>query len=85
MHFECNAMNYCESLLEDRLVLRSKRKDKTSRYCHSGVLAGLDASALVDVANRERRFGVVRSLLGEYTKRNLTFEEDSLNDFAGIL
>jgi hypothetical protein len=84
MYFECNAMNCCESLLEDRLVLHSNRNDKANRYCHSGVLAGLDAFASVGVANRERRFEIVQSLVEEYTKRNLTFEEDSLNGFAGI-
>jgi Heterokaryon incompatibility protein (HET) len=77
-YFECDTINCCESLQENRLLLHTESKDLARAFCHPGVINGLGF-------NTYRTIGILKNLVKQYTARTLFFEQDSLNAFAGIL
>ncbi|KAL9113088.1 MAG: hypothetical protein Q9227_002700 [Pyrenula ochraceoflavens] len=88
IYFECNAMNCCESLRGNLDVLHTKNKYKSLKMLHNGIFGGRDGRcfAPVDAENLsvDRSLRRCMHLITNYSRRNLTFEEDSLNAFAGI-
>jgi Heterokaryon incompatibility protein (HET) len=87
-YFECNAMNCYESVRGVLDVLHTKNKDKYLRFMHSGVFSGkreycfgpMDAEKLSRLASLHVNFDHIQ----QYSKRDLTFEHDSPQAFAGI-
>lgn len=90
LYFECNAMNCCESLSADLNALHTKRKDKSLLMMHNGVLSGTggvrDGFSPTDGYNLSMENSLARyyHLIENYTARDLTFDGDSFNAFAGI-
>lgn len=86
MYFECNAMNCCESLLENRQLLHSKPKDRAKWYCHSGIFSGQSKNPFraLPKSDLEPCAPMLQALIEQYTTRQLTFEQDPLNAFMGI-
>jgi hypothetical protein len=89
LYFECNAMNCYEGLLEGDLdTLLPKDEYKSLDLLHSGIFAGREGQRIrpTDLGdfslneNLERYF----RLITNFSSRDLTFEEDSLNAFKGI-
>jgi hypothetical protein len=87
-YFECNAMNCYESVRGILDVLHTKNKSKYLRFSHSGIFSGktkhcfnpMDAENLSCSASLKVNFDHIQ----QYSKRDLTFEHDSLQAFAGI-
>jgi hypothetical protein len=80
-------MNCCESLLEDRRLLHSKFKDKSNRYCHSGIFSGRTGSpfeSLTSYLTPYEMQALVTTLIEQYTSRDLSYEQDSLKASIGI-
>jgi Heterokaryon incompatibility protein (HET) len=87
-YFECNAMNCYESVQGILDVLHTKNKSKYLRILHSGIFSGkmkhcfnpMDAENLSRLASLQVNFDHIQ----QFSKRDLTFEHDSLQAFAGI-
>ena len=86
-YFECDAMNCCESLLEDRLLLHSKFKDRAKWYCHSGIFSRRSESPFRSLRTSDSYSNpsLLITLIEQYTARDLSYDQDSLNAFTGIL
>lgn len=86
MYFECGAMNCCESLLEHRRLLHTRSKERAIRYCHSGIFSGRSENPFRSIEPRGAYYDIslLTALIEQYTARNLSYEQDSLNAFEGI-
>ncbi|KAK5273874.1 hypothetical protein LTR99_000871 [Exophiala xenobiotica] len=90
LYFECNAMTCSEGLEGDLDTLHTKDKQESLQMMHGGIFAGRDRKSQrfgpMDLENLSLNENLVRylSLITNFSSRELTFEEDSLNAFKGI-
>ncbi|KAK5296149.1 hypothetical protein LTR55_000654 [Exophiala xenobiotica] len=87
LYFECNAMNCYEGLEGDLDTLHTKDKQESLQMMHSGIFAGRGYPfGPTDLENHSLEGNLKRylSLIRDFSSRDLTFEEDSLNAFKGI-
>ncbi|KAK5556577.1 hypothetical protein LTR46_005089 [Exophiala xenobiotica] len=90
LYFECNAMTCSEGLEADLDTLHTKDKQESLQMMHGGIFAGRDRKSQrfgpMDLENLSLNENLVRylSLITNFSSRELTFEEDSLNAFKGI-
>lgn len=88
-YFDCNAMNCSEGIYGTLDDLHTKDRSKFLRFMHSGILSGRDNRPFgpVDAENRSSSISlyIYHDLARQYTARDLSFEEDSLKAFAGIM
>ncbi|MCJ1396728.1 hypothetical protein MMC18_009620 [Xylographa bjoerkii] len=86
-YFECNGMNCCESFQENRQLLHSQKGDKALRFMHSGIFSTRATSDFTSFSTEkpELRLQRLREIIIEYSSRDLSYDEDSLNAIAGII
>lgn len=88
VYFECDAMNCYESLRGDLDTLHTKTKDKSLMMLHNGIFGGREGQCFApsDIESYSLSAALERylRLITNYSSRDLTFEDDSLNAFTGI-
>jgi hypothetical protein len=87
VYFECYAMNCFESIQNDLDLTHAKNKNKSLQFMHSGIFSGKRKQAFAAVDLEKSAVGnLVRYLehVHQYSSKNLSFEEDALEAFAGI-
>lgn len=87
VYFECYAMNCFESIQNDMDLTHVKNKSKSLQFMHSGIFSGKRKQAFAAVDLEKSAVGnLVRYLehVHQYSSKNLSFEEDALEAFAGI-
>jgi hypothetical protein len=87
VYFECAAMN-CSETLSPTLDLIHKPDKKATYACfHSGILSCNTGRRFAnpEIDNRLSMFGYYMELVSQYSRRRLSFEEDRLKAFTGIV
>jgi Heterokaryon incompatibility protein (HET) len=87
VYFECYAMNCFESIQNNLHLTHVKNKSKSLQFMHSGIFSGKRKQAFAAVDLEKSAVGnLVRYLehVHQYSSKNLSFEEDALEAFAGI-
>jgi Heterokaryon incompatibility protein (HET) len=87
VYFECCAMNCFESIQNNLDLTHVKNKSKSLQFMHSGIFSGKRKQAFAAVDLEKSAVGnLVRYLehVHQYSSKNLSFEEDALEAFAGI-
>lgn len=87
VYFECYAMNCFESIQHNLDLTHVKNKSKSLQFMHSGIFSGKRKQAFAAVDLEKSAVGnLVRYLehVHQYSSKNLSFEEDALEAFAGI-
>ena len=87
VYFECYAMNCFESIQSNLDLTHVKNKSKSLQFMHSGIFSGKRKQAFAAVDLEKSAVGnLVRYLehVHQYSSKNLSFEEDALEAFAGI-
>lgn len=75
MHFRCEGGEYCE---DTRLTPNSPKHNQHAAYDPS-------STSLLRGAPRGRGFEIFQDLVAQYSRRELSYSEDVLNDFPGII
>ncbi|KAE9376481.1 HET-domain-containing protein [Stipitochalara longipes BDJ] len=87
VYFKYYAMNCFESIQNNLDLTHVKNKSKSLQFMHSGIFSGKRKQAFAAVDLEKSAVGnLVRYLehVHQYSSKNLSFEEDALEAFAGI-
>jgi hypothetical protein len=97
VYFECNAMNCFENLCSPLDMLHTKAKDKFRSYMRAGLFTGRDEGlgdqifglpfGAFDDRNKPWSYQFKKYLIlaTNFTSRDLSWDSDALNAFAGIM
>jgi hypothetical protein len=86
VYFECESMNCCESVISPLPFLHTKNKKRFRNFVRSGIFAGKDdLDPFGSFQRPNQTLGSVLIHIEHYTKRDLSFESDSINALLGVL